>query len=66
MQLVVNGAEYVHQGDGTLAALLSELGAKPAQVALMLNGRVLTRAERNGVKLQQGDTVEVLTIAAGG
>jgi thiamine biosynthesis protein ThiS len=41
MKLTVNGAAHGHKGDGTIDALLEELGANKAHTALMVNGEVV-------------------------
>jgi sulfur carrier protein len=66
MNLTVNEESRVHRGDGTLRSLLEELGAAGQPVAVMVNGRVVPRAERDGCRLKDGDRVEVLTFVGGG
>ena len=66
MKLSVNGDSREHRGDGTLAALLRELGADPDRVAVLVNGAVVPRDKRAETKLADGDTIEVLTFAGGG
>ena len=87
MFLTVNGEKYEHRGDGTVPALLAELGATPEHTAVTVNGDLVfskdwTRAagesafgiskrsdpkgSGNNFKLNDGDTVEVLTFVGGG
>ena len=66
MNLVVNGKPHSHGGGGTLAELFEECRANPAQVAVMINGEVVRRAQWDSVKLVEGDQVEMLVFAAGG
>ena len=66
MKLTVNGNPHEHAGDGSLDALLRELGADPARVALMVNDKVIGRDARVAVRLQPRDRVEVLVFAGGG
>jgi len=66
MQLTVNGKAHTHAGNGSVQALLAELGADPARVALMVNDCVVRRDKRDEVALREGDRVEVLTFACGG
>jgi thiamine biosynthesis protein ThiS len=66
MHLTVNGEKVEHRGDGTVPALLAELGASPEHTAVTVNGElVLSKAWKN-FKLNAGDTVEVLTFVGGG
>jgi thiamine biosynthesis protein ThiS len=41
MFLTVNGEKYEHGGDGTIPALLTELGATPEHTALTVNGELV-------------------------
>ena len=87
MFLTVNGEKYEHLGDGSVPALLAELGAVPEHTALTVNGDLVfskdwTRAVDESAfgiskrsdpkgsgkifKLNDGDTVEVLTFVGGG
>lgn len=66
MELNVNGDAHTHLGDGSIEDLLSELGADSERVALMVNGHVVRREQRDTLSLREGDTVEVVTFAGGG
>ena len=66
MQLTMNGESLEHNGDGTVPALLSELGANPEHTALTVNGDLVFSKDWNFFKLTDGDTVEVLTFVGGG
>jgi thiamine biosynthesis protein ThiS len=66
MNLTVNGDEYKHGGDGSLSALLAELGAAPEHTALTVNGELVSSKDRATFKLTGGDIVEVLTFVGGG
>ena len=66
MQLTVNGENHKHTGDGTVPALLAELGATPEHTALTANGDLIFSKDWNTFKLSDGDTVEVLTFVGGG
>ena len=77
MNLTVNGKSHEHAGDGSVAALLAELGANPEHSALTVNGDlVFSRVTRlreqaagkdwNNFKFSDGDRVEVLTFVGGG
>jgi thiamine biosynthesis protein ThiS len=66
MFLMVNGEKYEHGGDGTVPALLAELGATPEHTALTVNGELVFSRDWKNYKLNDGDTVEVLTFVGGG
>jgi thiamine biosynthesis protein ThiS len=66
MFLTVNGGKIEHSGDGTIPALLTELGATPEHTALTVNGDLVFSKHWNNFKLNDGDTVEVLTFVGGG
>ena len=66
MRLTVNGEAHEHEGDGTLAALLVEIGVEIGRVAVMINGEVIRGKDPNEVALEEGDKVEALTFAGGG
>ncbi len=66
MHILVNGNKHELKGEGTLDCLLTELGANPDAVALMVNDQVIPRAERTRVTLKDGDRVEVLSFMGGG
>ena len=66
MFLTVNDEKYEHCGDGTVPALLAELGATPEHTALAVNGELVFSKHWKNFKLSDGDTVEVLTFVGGG
>ena len=54
-------------GDGiTVRRLLDELGLHPQRVAVQRNLDIVKRDRYEDIILQPGDTVEILTIMAGG
>ncbi len=66
MNLIVNGNRHEHTGDGTLPALLGELGANPEHSALTLNGNLVISKNWSTSSLRNGDIVEVITFVGGG
>ncbi len=66
MFLTVNGEKHEHSGDGTVAALLTELGATPDHTALTVNGELVFSRHWKTFKFNDGDTVEILTFVGGG
>ena len=66
MNLTLNGESHTHAGDGTVAALLKEMGAAPEHSAVTVNGDIIFSKDWKSFKLNNGDTVEVLTFVGGG
>ena len=66
MQLIVNEEKHEHRGDGTILALLTELGAAPEHTAVTVNGDLVFSRDWKIFKLADGNTVEVLTFVGGG
>lgn len=66
MQLTVNEKCHEHAGDGSVTSLLAELGATPEHSAVTVNGDIVFSKDWNSFKLNDGDTVEVLTFVGGG
>ena len=65
MRILVNG-DWRDTGAGDLAAALAELGYSDAVVATALNGEFVPAASRQGVRLSEGDRIEVLAPMQGG
>lgn len=66
MKLTVNGEEHVHDGDGSITALLEELGANQAHTALMVNGDVVSSNDWKSTTLNENDEIEMLVFVGGG
>ncbi len=66
MFLTVNEERYEHRGDGSVPALLAELGANAEHTALTVNGELVFSKHWKNFKLTDDDTVEVLTFVGGG
>jgi len=66
MNLTVNGEGYKHDGDGSVCALLAELGATPEHTALTVNGGLVFSGDWKNFKFNDGDLVEILTFVGGG
>jgi sulfur carrier protein len=66
MKLTVNGEPHEHQGNGTVDALLEELGANKAHTALMLNGDVVPSTDWETTTLNENDGIEMLVFVGGG
>ncbi len=66
MNLNVNGAAHEHSGNGSVPALLAELGATPEHSAVTVNNELVFSKDWNTFKLCAGDSVDVLTFVGGG
>ncbi len=66
MKLTVNGEPHEHQGNGSIDALLEELGAHKEHTALMVNGNVISSKEWKTTILNKNDAVEMLVFVGGG
>ncbi|HWK55177.1 MAG TPA: sulfur carrier protein ThiS [Hyphomicrobiales bacterium] len=65
MNVVVNG-EALCIDATTLAALLAQLGYAPASVATAVDGEFVPRAQRAGLPLRDGMTIDVVAPIQGG
>jgi thiamine biosynthesis protein ThiS len=66
VKIEVNGKTREFRDGGTVIALLNQLGADCARVAIVVNDQVIARADRRKMRLKLGDRVEILTYAGGG
>ncbi len=65
MRIRLNGSER-ETGAETIAGLLDELQLPRQTVLVERNGEALRREQWEGEMLREGDSVEVLRVAAGG
>ncbi len=66
MKLIVNGELHEHHGNGSIDALLEELGANKAHTALMVNGNVIPAEDWTTATLNGNDEIEMLVFVGGG
>lgn len=64
--LTVNGTPRQMPGELLLPALLETLGIDRRLVAVAHNGDVVPRDSYDGVRLRDGDTVEIVRMVGGG
>ncbi len=64
--IVVNGEIRRFSSSLSVTDLLRELGWKPTQVVVERNGEVLPREKVGGVRLEEGDRLEIILPVAGG
>ena len=66
MLIKVNGEGREFDDGLSLPALVSLLNLKPEQIAIELNKSVVRRSEWAGVRLSEGDQVEIVHFVGGG
>lgn len=66
MKLKLNGQDQDLSGVKTAGDLLSHLKIARERVAVIVNENVIRRAELDSTDLNDGDTVEVITMVGGG
>jgi thiamine biosynthesis protein ThiS len=66
IHVAVNGEDVSVPSGSTLAELLRQLSLEGRPVAVEHNRRVVPRAEHAAVRLNHGDTVEIVTFVGGG
>ncbi|MGC6467045.1 MAG: sulfur carrier protein ThiS [Akkermansiaceae bacterium] len=66
MTLTINGHPRDFASAPTLPELLESLGLKDKPVVIEHNQEALSPSEFQGRPLQNGDSLEIITIAAGG
>ncbi len=65
ISLHLNGTEKQVESEA-VAGLVAELGLTPSLHLVEHNGMALLRSEWEGIRLQDGDRVEILRVSAGG
>jgi sulfur carrier protein len=66
IQVSVNGETVSVPSGATLAELLDRLALRGRPVAVEHNRRVVPRSEHASVRLNHGDTLEIVTFVGGG
>ncbi len=66
LKIVLNGSPEEVVDALAVDELIEGLALAPEQVAVEVNGELVTRAERAGVQLSEGDAVELVTLVGGG
>lgn len=65
-EITVNGQPRSIAANMTLADLIAEMKLQPKYVAVERNQELVPRAEHAQCVLEQGDTLEVVTLVGGG
>ena len=69
MKLIINGDEKIietKKSSLSLANLIEQLGHDPRLIVVELNGTILTPDNWSQERLQDGDSLEIVTIVGGG
>ncbi len=66
MKLQLNGAAAEFDGPMTLSELLERHKLRPETVVVEYNLRVPAKSEYGGIRLQEGDRVEIVKFMGGG
>jgi sulfur carrier protein len=66
ISLTVNGKLQTFDNVSNIIQLLEALAIARDQVAVMVNGDVIRRADHETTALHDGDSVEIITIVGGG
>lgn len=66
MNISLNGAPRDVAEETTLADLVAQLDLEPRQVAIEVNESLIPREQHAMHRLDEGDRVEIVTLAGGG
>jgi thiamine biosynthesis protein ThiS len=66
MELTINGQPRDFADVANVAQLLGALALERGRVAVMVNGRVVRRADHESSPLAAGDKIEIITMVGGG
>lgn len=66
MQITLNGQPHQVEPGSTLSTLLAELGLDRKPCAAEVNRQVVPRGEHASTTLNEGDTIELMTLVGGG
>ena len=66
LQVVANGSAYDLVPGTGLHDFVRQQGLEPGQVVVELNGRAITPGEAASARLEDGDSLEIVRIVAGG
>jgi sulfur carrier protein len=66
MRLMINGEERSFEGIADVAGLVRALGLDPRKVAVERNLEIVPRSTYAGVRIADGDRVEIVQFVGGG
>lgn len=66
MQILLNGETRALESDATVAQLVESLGLAGRRIAVEVNEEIVPKSEHGGIRLTEGDRVEVVHAIGGG
>lgn len=66
MQILLNGETRALESDATIAELVESLGLTGRRIAVEVNEEIVPKSEHGGIRLTEGDRVEVVHAIGGG
>ncbi|HSP57099.1 MAG TPA: sulfur carrier protein ThiS [Halomonas sp.] len=66
MQILLNGETRALESDATVAELIESLGLAGRRIAVEVNEEIVPKSEHGGIRLTEGDRVEVVHAIGGG
>lgn len=66
MQILLNGETRALESDATVAELVESLGLAGRRIAVEVNEEIVPKSEHGGIRLTEGDRVEVVHAIGGG
>lgn len=66
MQILLNGEARALESDATIAELVESLGLAGRRIAVEVNEEIVPKSEHGGIRLTEGDRVEVVHAIGGG
>ena len=66
MKITLNGKETAVEDGKTLQALLKDMGIAPELIACELNQAIVRRKDFAGLKISEGDILEIIQMIGGG
>jgi sulfur carrier protein len=66
MQILLNGEARALESAATVAELVESLGLAGRRIAVEVNEEIVPKSEHGGIRLTEGDRVEVVHAIGGG
>ncbi|MBS9404638.1 sulfur carrier protein ThiS [Halomonas sp. TRM85114] len=66
MQILLNGETRALESNATVAELVESLGLAGRRIAVEVNEEIVPKSEHDGIRLTEGDRVEVVHAIGGG
>ena len=66
MDITLNGEEFHHSGEATVAGLLAALALEPRKIAVERNLEIVPRSQYGATPVAEGDRIEIVQFVGGG